>query len=153
LGTALAGWLTLPFLYLFAREFAGRHVGLAAMFLAGIAFWPNLLARTGLRFALLPLFAAPAVYFLVRGLGGQRRNDILLAGLFAGSGCTGTARREWCPWFSFSGFWSISPTRRRAAGGPRTCYGWAPPPWWPSPSSCPLPIPCSSCRTTSSSAC
>jgi len=89
LATAFLGWLTLPFLYLFAREYGGRYVGLAAMFLAGIAFWPNLLARTGLRFAYFPVLAAPAVYFLVRGLQRQQRNDILLAGLFAGLGLYG----------------------------------------------------------------
>jgi len=89
LGTAFVGWLTLPFLYLFAREYGGRLVGLAAMTLAGIAFWPNLLARTGLRFAFFPVLAAPAVYFLVRGLQRQQRNDILLAGLFAGLGLYG----------------------------------------------------------------
>ena len=89
LGTAIVAWLTLPFLYLFAREFGGRKVALATLFLAGIAFWPNLLARTGLRFALLPLVAAPAVFLLVRGLQRQQRNDFLLAGLCAGIGLYG----------------------------------------------------------------
>lgn len=89
LGTAVAGWLTLPLLYLFAREIADRRVALATLFLAGIAFWPNLLARTGLRFALLPLFTAPALYFLVRSLRLRRRNDMLLAALCAGLGLYG----------------------------------------------------------------
>jgi len=88
-GTALLGWLTLPFLYIFAREFGGRRVALAALFLAGIAFWPNLLGRTGLRFSLFPFFAAPALFFLVRGLRRQSRNDFLLAGLCAGLGLYG----------------------------------------------------------------
>lgn len=89
LGMALAGWLTLPFLYLFGREVGGRQVGLAAMAMSGIAFWPNVISRTGLRFALLPFFAAPALYFIVRGLRRQSRNDFLLAGLCAGLGLYG----------------------------------------------------------------
>lgn len=89
IGTALAGWLTLPFIYLFGRELGGRGAGLGAMILAGVAFWPNVIARTGLRFALLPAFAAPAIFFLVRGLRLQRRNDLLLAGLCTGIGLNG----------------------------------------------------------------
>ena len=89
IGTALAGWLTLPFIYLFAREMAGRRAALAAMLLAGVALWPNVLGRTGLRFSLYPLFAAPALFLLVRGLRRQNRNDVLLAGLVAGLGLHG----------------------------------------------------------------
>ena len=92
IGTAVLGWLTLPFIYLFAREFGGRRVALAALFLAGIAFWPNLLGRTGLRFTLYPFFAAPALFFLVRGLREQGRNDFLLAGL-----CTGLSLYGYSP--------------------------------------------------------
>ncbi len=89
LGTAAAGFLTLPFLYLIGRQIGGKPVAVAALALAGIGFWPNLIARTGLRFALLPVLAAPALYFLIRGLERQRRNDVLLAGLFAGAGLYG----------------------------------------------------------------
>lgn len=89
LGMALAGWLTLPFVYLFGREVGGRQVGLATMAMAGIAFWPNVISRTGLRFALLPLFAAPALFLIVRGIRRQSRNDFLLAGLCAGLGLYG----------------------------------------------------------------
>ncbi|HSB90890.1 MAG TPA: glycosyltransferase family 39 protein [Anaerolineales bacterium] len=89
IGTALAGWLTLPFLYLFAREIAGRRAALAAMFLAGVAMWPNVISRTGLRFSLYPVFAAPALWLLVRGLRRQSRNDLLLAAVVAGIGLHG----------------------------------------------------------------
>jgi hypothetical protein len=92
IGTVLIGWLTLPLLYLFARAFGGRQVALAAVFLAGIAFWPNVLARTGLRFTLFPFFAAPALFFLIRGLREQRRNDFLWAGL-----CIGLALNGYSP--------------------------------------------------------
>ncbi len=89
IGTAVAGVVTLPFVYLFARELGGRKVALAAMFLAGIAYWPNVISRIGLRFALYPLFAAPALYFLVRGLRLKRSNDLLWCGLIVGLGLHG----------------------------------------------------------------
>ena len=78
--TIFAGLLTLPFVYLFAQEFGGRFVGLGAMSLAGVAHWPNIISRLGLGFPLYPLFAAPALYFLIKGLRRQSRNDFLLMG-------------------------------------------------------------------------
>lgn len=89
IGTALAGLLTLPYVYLFAKEYAGREVGLAAFLLAGVAYWPNVISRIGLRFPLYPLFVAPAFYYLLRGLRLKRRNDFLLCGLAIGLGLNG----------------------------------------------------------------
>lgn len=89
IGTALAGLLTLPFLYLFGKEVGGRKLGLAAMALAGIAYWPNVISRVGLRFPLYPLFVAPAMYFLARGLRRRNRNDFLWCGLAVGIGLHG----------------------------------------------------------------
>lgn len=89
IGTALAGFLTLPFIYLFARELAGRRAALAALLLAGVAYWPNAISRVGLRFPLYPLFVAPALYYLARALRQRRRNDFLLCGLFVGLGLHG----------------------------------------------------------------
>ena len=89
IGTALVGVVTLPFIYLFGRELGGRRVALAAMFLAGVAYWPNVISRVGLRFPLYPLFAAPALYFLVRGLRRRRSNDLLWCGLIVGLGLHG----------------------------------------------------------------
>jgi hypothetical protein len=56
---------------------------------AGIAYWPNVISRVGLRFPLYPLFVAPVLYFLLRGLRHRRLNDFLLAGLFLGIGLHG----------------------------------------------------------------
>ena len=84
-----AGLSTLPFVYLFAQEYGGRFVGLGAMFLAGVAHWPNIISRLGLGFPLLPLFAAPALYFLVKALRRQSRNDFLLMGIAVGLGLHG----------------------------------------------------------------
>jgi hypothetical protein len=89
IGTVLAGILTLPYLYLFAKEIGGRYVGLAAFMLAGIGYWPNVISRLGLRFPLYPLFVAPALYYLVRGLRLRRRNDLLLSGVAMGLGLHG----------------------------------------------------------------
>jgi hypothetical protein len=89
IGTVLAGVLTLPYIYLFAREFGGRKVALAALFLAGVAYWPNTISRFGLRFPLYALFAAPAMYHLLRGLRLRQRNHLLLCGLFTGFGLHG----------------------------------------------------------------
>lgn len=89
IGTALAGILALPFIYLLGKEVGGKRVGLAAMVLAGIAYWPNVISRVGLRFPLYPLFVAPAFYYLARGIRTRERNDFLLCGLIVGMGLHG----------------------------------------------------------------
>lgn len=89
IGTILAGLLTLPFIYLLGKEVANRRVGLLAVAFAGIAYWPNVIARLSLRFAFYPLFVAPALYFLIRGLRRSNRNDFILSGIFLGIGLHG----------------------------------------------------------------
>jgi hypothetical protein len=89
IGTVAAGILTLPFIYLLGKEVADRKTGLFAMILAGIAYWPNVISRVGLRFPLYPLFVAPAMYYLVRGIRRRSLNDFLLMGFFAGAGLHG----------------------------------------------------------------
>lgn len=87
--TALAGWLTLPFIYLFGRQVGGKPVGLAALALTGIAYWPNVLSRVGMRLPFFPIFLAPALYYLLRGLHERRQNHFVLSGLFVGLGVHG----------------------------------------------------------------
>jgi hypothetical protein len=89
IGTVLAGLLALPYIYLLGNEFGNRRVGLYAMIFAGIACWPNVISRVGLRFPLYPLFVAPALYYLLRGLRSARFNDFVLAGLALGFGMHG----------------------------------------------------------------
>ncbi|MCP4140921.1 MAG: hypothetical protein GY755_11655 [Chloroflexi bacterium] len=89
LGTALLGLLTLPHVYLLGKEIANKRVGLIAFFLMGIAYWPNVISRVGLRFPLYPLFVAPTLFYLLRGIRRQSRNDFILAGLFLGLGAHG----------------------------------------------------------------
>ncbi|MEW6028072.1 MAG: ArnT family glycosyltransferase [Chloroflexota bacterium] len=89
IGTVLLGLLTLPFMYLLGKEVGGRRAGLLALVLTGIGYWPNVIARVGLRFPLYPLFVAPTLYYLFRGLRTQNRNDFILSGLFLGIGLHG----------------------------------------------------------------
>jgi len=89
LGTALLGLLTLPYMYLLGKELGNARVGLFAVFLFGIGYWPNLISRMGLRFPLYPLFVAPTLFHLVRGLRTRSRNDFILCGLFLGLGLHG----------------------------------------------------------------
>jgi len=81
IGTVLAGLLTLPFIYLIGKELGGKWVGLAALFFAGVGYWPNVISRVALRYAFYPLFTSATLYFLIKGLRTRNRNDFLLAGL------------------------------------------------------------------------
>jgi hypothetical protein len=89
IGTIISGLVTLPYMYLLGKEFGGKRIGLLAVFFAGIAYWPNVISRVGLRFPLYPLFVAPTLYFLLRGLRRRSRNDAILSGLFLGFGLHG----------------------------------------------------------------
>jgi len=86
IGTVISGLVTLPFVYLLGKEIANKRVGLFAFLFAGIAYWPNVISRVALRFTLYPLFVAPTLYFLIRGIRRSNRNDFILAGLFLGLG-------------------------------------------------------------------
>lgn len=81
--------LTLLFIYLLGKEVGNKWVGLGAALMAGIAYWPLLFTRLALRIPLYPLFTAPVMYFMIRGLRRQNINDILLTGLFLGVGLHG----------------------------------------------------------------
>ena len=89
LGTTLAGFFTLPYIYLLGKEYVNRRVGLFALFLAGVAYWPNVISRVALRFTLYPFFAAPALYYFIRGMQRGKRNDFILAGIAIGLGLHG----------------------------------------------------------------
>ncbi|HMD87570.1 MAG TPA: glycosyltransferase family 39 protein [Anaerolineaceae bacterium] len=84
LGTTLAGVLTLPYIYKLGKEIGNRWVAILAVFLTGIAYWPNVISRVGLRFPLYPLFVAPTLYYLIRGVRTSKRNDFILSGIALG---------------------------------------------------------------------
>jgi 4-amino-4-deoxy-L-arabinose transferase-like glycosyltransferase len=89
IGTVICGLVTLPYMYLLGKEFGGKRLALLAIFFAGIAYWPNVISRAGLRFPLYPLFVAPTLYYLLRGLRTRSRNDFIISGLFLGLGLHG----------------------------------------------------------------
>jgi hypothetical protein len=89
IGTVFAGLLTLVYTYLLGKEIGGKRVAFFALLFAGIAYWPNLISRVGLRFPLYPLFVAPVLYYLLRGLRERNRNDFILSGIFLGLGLHG----------------------------------------------------------------
>ena len=89
IGTVAAGIVTLFYIYLLGKEIANERVGLLAMIFAGIAYWPNVISRYGLRFPFYPLFYAPALYYLVWGLRKRSRLGFILSGLFLGLGLNG----------------------------------------------------------------
>lgn len=89
LGTTIFAFISLVYMYLLGKELGGRWVGLFALLLTGLSFWANIIARIGLRFSLFPTFAAPTLYYLIRGLRRGSLNDFLLSGLFLGIGLYG----------------------------------------------------------------
>ncbi len=89
IGTVFCGLVTLPYMYLLGKELGGKRIGLLALFFAGIAYWPNVISRVGLRFTLYPLFVAPTLFYLLRGLRTRNRNDFIVSGLFLGFGLHG----------------------------------------------------------------
>jgi hypothetical protein len=97
LGTAICGFLTLPFIFLLGKEIADDRVGFLAMFFAGIAYWPNVISRVALRFTLYPTFTAVMLYFLIRGLRRRTRNDFILSGIFLGIGLHGYSPFRFVP--------------------------------------------------------
>jgi hypothetical protein len=89
LGTTFCGLVTLPFIYLLGKQLTNKWIGLLAMLMAGMAYWPNVISRVALRYTLYPLFAAPVMYFLFRGLSRRSRNDLIISGLLLGLGLHG----------------------------------------------------------------
>jgi 4-amino-4-deoxy-L-arabinose transferase-like glycosyltransferase len=123
LGTALAGLLTLPYVYLLGKEYANRRVGLLAVLFTGLAYWPNVISRLGLRFPFYPLFVAPALFYMLRGLRRQTRNDFIWAGLALGIGLHGYTSFRIVPILIVIGFIlfllhkQTADNRRRAVAG------------------------------------
>ena len=97
IGTALAGLFSLPYVYLLGKEIGNKYVALIAMFLAGIAYWPNVISRVGLRFTLYPFFLAPALYYFIHGLRQSKRNYLILSGIFLGLGLHGYSPSRFVP--------------------------------------------------------
>ena len=54
-----------------------------------MAYWANVISRLGLRFPFYPLFVAPALFYMLRGLRRKSRNDFIWSGLALGIGLHG----------------------------------------------------------------
>ena len=99
LGTILFGLLTLPFIFLIGKELEDKWVGLASVFFAGVAYWPNVISRVALRYSLYPLFAAPVLFYLIKGVRTRKINDFILCALFIGLGLHGYSSFRIIPFF------------------------------------------------------
>lgn len=86
LTTVLIGLLTIPALYLLARELFNREVAFYAAALLAINKWHIILSRSGFRVMLLPLFVILVLYFLSRALSTGRPLYFGLTGLSLGLG-------------------------------------------------------------------
>lgn len=99
-----ANLLTLFFMYLLGKELGNKWVGISAALFAGMAYWPLLFTRLALRIPYYPLFVAPVMYFMIRGLRRQNINDILWTGFFLGLGLHGYTPFRIVPIFVVIGF-------------------------------------------------
>ena len=97
IGTAIAGFLTLPYIYKLGKEIGNRWIGILAFLLTGISYWHNVISRVGLRFPLYPLFAAPALFYLIRGIRQKRKNDFVYSGIALGLGLHGYSSFRFVP--------------------------------------------------------
>ena len=113
--TASVGFLALPFIYLLGKEIASPRVGWLAFVLAGVAYWPNVVARVGLRLPFYMLFTAALFYFLARGLRRNSRNDLILAGVFLGLGFYGYSADRILPLLALVAFGLFLIRRQPAA--------------------------------------
>lgn len=89
MGTALIGTLTIPFVFLLARELGGRLAGCVAALFFAVSAWPVEISRAALRFPYAPFAAAPALWFLLRWMRTRDRKDALFCGLSIGIGLYG----------------------------------------------------------------
>ncbi len=89
IAAVIGGLLMLPYLYLLGKEMGSARIGLLAVAFAAIAYWPGVIERFSLRISFYPLFVAPTLYYLIRGLRRQQRNDFILAGAALGLGLNG----------------------------------------------------------------
>lgn len=89
IGTIIFGLITLPFVFLIGKDQSNKWGGLISLLFTGIGYWPNVISRVGLRYSLYPLFTAPILFFLLRGLRERDRNYLLISGLLLGSGLHG----------------------------------------------------------------
>lgn len=89
IGTALAGLITLIYIYRSGVELGGKWVALLALVFAAVGYWPNVISRIGLRFPFYALAAAPVIFHLLRGFHRRTAVDFAWAGIWLGIGLNG----------------------------------------------------------------
>lgn len=87
--TVLTGLIVLYYTYRLGCLIGNRWVGLFSLLFVGVAYWSNIISRIALRFPLYPLFVAPLLFHLIRGLRNGTRNDFIWAGIWLGIGLNG----------------------------------------------------------------
>jgi hypothetical protein len=115
LGMALAFLISLIYVYKLGKEVGNRWTGLFAVLLLGMAAWTNIIARVGMRLVLTPVFVAPTLFYLLRGIRTQRRNDFILSGIFLGWGLMGYSAFRIVPFVAALGVLIYLAHRRRHA--------------------------------------
>ena len=75
LPAAITGILTVVGMYFLGEELFGAEVGLLAAFLLGACFWHIDLSRVGFRAIMAPLCLAWTLYFLLKAIRGDRRQE------------------------------------------------------------------------------
>ena len=95
--SALMGWLSVLFCFLFTRKLFGlnaqsdqeRHsaanIGLVAAFLMAVSTWHIVLSRTAFRAITIPLFATATLYFLLLAYEASKNRAKIIYSLLAGS--------------------------------------------------------------------
>lgn len=89
LTVTVAFLLSLIYVYRLGTELGSKWTGLFFMALVGFSAWANIITRVGLRLVLAPVFIAPVLFYLFRGLRTSQRNDFILAGILTGLGLLG----------------------------------------------------------------
>ena len=90
-GSAVAGLLLVPVIYLLARELfvapdkPPSVVPIFSAFWVATSYWHLTYSRIGMEPVYLPLFASATAYLLWRGIRTKKRTDYLLAGCFLGA--------------------------------------------------------------------
>jgi len=84
--SVFSGLITVIYMYLLGKEIANKWVGLFSAIFLGIAYWPNVLARSSLGSVFVPLFMTIMLFYLLKGLRESKRNLFLLAGIAFGLG-------------------------------------------------------------------
>jgi len=85
--SAIVGIITIPFLYLLARElFNSRIIGLLASSWLAVCYWHMSWSRLGWESILVPLFVTITIHFLWRGIESGHWTEFIWAGLSLGAG-------------------------------------------------------------------